>query len=481
MSITIRQSDISDVQKQDIIKHLFLVPKSYNHIKGEYDYGEPITLYQPVGEKLVIPFAYGGVITGAYSGNDKYPRKSMADFEYKLQLYPKQIKVAEVALDILNKHRTVTLNLYTGFGKTQMFIYLSTILKKMTLILTHQDHLAKQIYNSLKDVVPESKIWYVGEDKKPPEHPDFILCMDGRFGYIPDNIRMNIGTLVVDEAHLMFTGSRLPIYLRVFPNYIILCTATKDRKDIFDDVMKLIAGDNVIEVKNPKSYTVYKYNTGIKVPIINRKIYNREMLDWDKTVKWLKDQDARNQLIMNKTKEMIDLGHKVIVVARLVEHVTHLFNMAKEIGLRCDWLAKTKRIYSDSQVLFGGIKKIGTGFDEKSLCDDFDGIRSDVLIICDTIKKMPTFIQLIGRVMRADNPIIIEIIDNHNVITNHFKEHMKYYKHSNAVVHVIGEPDPPAGQRGRKKAKNKDEEKQEQDQQKSVDDHVLSMLNALKS
>ena len=108
--------------------------------------------------------------------------------------------------------------------------------------------------------------------------------------------------------------------------------------------------------------------------------------------------------------------------------------MLSSLNVKTDFMMGTKKTYSDSQVLIGTVSKVGTGFDEKSMCPDFGGKRSDLLIYCSSTKKAGLMEQNVGRVMRAECPSVIHLVDDNPSIKRHWTESKKWYVSRGATI-----------------------------------------------
>jgi len=107
------------------------------------------------------------------------------------------------------------------------------------------------------------------------------------------------------------------------------------------------------------------------------------------------------------------------------------------MGESVDSMAGTKSTYSDSRILVGTISKIGTGFDEKTACPNFNGVRINMLILCTSIKKASLLEQSIGRVFRAEMPVVIDLVDDNPILKRHWKERQKWYISRNGTIKTI--------------------------------------------
>ena len=148
--------------------------------------------------------------------------------------------------------------------------------------------------------------------------------------------------------------------------------------------------------------------------------------------KSLAESQERNKLIVSIVTT--NIHRKFIILSKLQDHVKLLEDIFTKIGIKVGTLYGSKSKYSDSPVLIGTIPKIGTGFDENTACDDFQGVASDTLILCHSVKNWRLFEQLRGRCMRSKSPIVIWLADPISTIDNHFRELKSWIKETNGTI-----------------------------------------------
>jgi hypothetical protein len=130
------------------------------------------------------------------------------------------------------------------------------------------------------------------------------------------------------------------------------------------------------------------------------------------------------------------LNHKFMIMSRITKQPALLHSCFQQIGIQSATLYGQQETYSDSPVLLGTIPKMGTGFDEENFCSDFKGTPSDVLILTTSISEdnLPLYIQVSGRAMRSENPIIVYLVDEHNICKRHFKATEEWIRKTNGTI-----------------------------------------------
>lgn len=443
MSVRILKSSLQPEHLQLIRKCLFMQPKEpfkrfnkFNFNKGPTK--EPIEFYISTTEYIDLPMAFAAALTQQLPNrNLKHYKLSKEELAFKkdCSLYPKQVEVGKTALEYLNNYGGVHLGLYTGFGKTIMSTWLSCQLGYLTLVFMNRTPLIKQWKKSYTDFT-NAKIWVVGEKFPPVSDGNYIsviLCMNGRFHNIPQQLVNLIGTVIVDESHNFCTKGNVNCLLGTKPRYFISCSATLKRDDGMENMITSIIGNkNEIHRHYSEPFNFYEYKTGISVSIHKN---SQGTTDFSRLITDLCECQERNKIITDLILQEKD--KKILVLTGRVNHCKRLFEILKEKNENVDFLAGKKNLYNDSRVLLGTYDKIGEGFDEANFCDDYKGIRLNMLILCTTFKSIKRLTQTCGRVFRAQMPTIYDMVDEIKLAKTHFSKRKKWYKERNGLYHRI--------------------------------------------
>jgi superfamily II DNA or RNA helicase len=305
-----------------------------------------------------------------------------------------------------------------------------SMLGQVGIIFLTNTTLIKQWLDTFKNFT-QATVWVVGE-AFPSKPVNVVICMDGRFDKLPAAFVSGIGVVVYDEAHTFCTNGRINCLLGVTPKYIIAASATMHRPDDMISMMHAVVGEHNVYEISQKPFNVYKYNTGINIPIVK----NRQgKPDYSKVLDAQVENEARNGLIYDLVEQ--HANDKILIMCKYVKHVKKLYEELKRRGKSVDYMAGTKSKYNDSQILIGTISKIGTGFDEKAACDDFNGFRINVVILACSIKSIGLLEQVAGRGFRSDFPQIYYLIDENTIIQNHWRGAVPWFKSRNGTIKEI--------------------------------------------
>ena len=438
MACRVKLDALTEEHKRIIREKLYLQPKTTNFAVNKFSNVEkdPILFYwiDKPNNEIVLPYTFANCLFQKHlNSQNTYPPGSYK-FTGKLRDY--QIPLVEQAMKQLTERGTTLLNFVTGGGKTVSAVYLASKLLSggtggLVLVLTNRATIQKGWEETIKDNT-DAGIWLVDAKMKIPQTCNIILCMDGRFEKIPQEIRKIISVVIIDEAHLFNTVSNVSVLLGTTPKYVIACSATPERTDGMHSMMLNIIGTHKVEMKAEKHFTVYKLCTGIETELVKNK---QGTTDFSALTRDLSFDVKRNTIIINCIEQNSD--KKILLLSWSVGHCELLYDVLKARGQSVAILAGNKSKYVDSRILIGTVSKISTGFDAKNCATDFDGIDIQLMILCGSTKSHNIHIQSIGRAFRSDSPIIVDIVDDNSISKRHWTERKKNYLQMNCEIKEI--------------------------------------------
>ena len=428
MAVRIPRKNISESQAEQIRKLLTLQPKENTFFTSQFNTPPkcPVLFYLLEGEDVLLPYIFYAKFFSQVSNIDRiYPLKP---FSFIGTLFEHQVPVEEEAAAQINQKGSTTLGLYPGFGKPVVGAKLASRLGLPTAVIYHRKLLGPQWATTFKEFT-DATVWIVGEESAPSVMPQVTICMDTQVEKLTSTYRSQVGVLIIDEAHAFCTPSRVNSLLRWEPRYVIAETATLIRSDGMHSMIQALCGMHGIFQISTKPFEVVKLLTGFE-PEVKQTLQGR--LDYDALLKSLAFSDYRNRLALKVIKNNPD--KKILILTRLKEHVQILSKMLQAEEESVDTFSGNKQTYSDSRILVGTISKIGTGFDEKTLCPNFGGQRINVVILMSSIKDLALLEQNVGRAFRAENPIVVDFVDDNSTLQNHSKERDKWYISRNGRI-----------------------------------------------
>lgn len=382
-----------------------------------------------LGNKYVAAYAQSGVVVVP---NNKIRQARWVE---NITLRDYQIAPFNEIYTMLTTHGSAIMNLYTGFGKTLLSATLSQYLGVKTLVLVSGTIFESSWVSSYKDnttaivaVVPVKSKWKKKATKRsePTEdtlnNADVIICLVSRMILIPNHIRAQIGTLIVDEADTFCTKARIDMMMTISPTYLLMMTATTKRQNGADKALDIMCGaDNKVVMKITKPLKVDFLHTGI-VPEFKR---IEGVKSWPSVMESLMNNSKRNNYIVSLIQWQLSQGLKVLVLFSLVKHLEVISRLLTQCGVPHGNIYGLSNEYKETMCLLGTGSKVGRGFDEKSFSKAWNGIRISRLLLCNTIKAEASFLQYIGRAERSDSAQVYVIVDNDPSILKHKKEMIK--------------------------------------------------------
>lgn len=381
---------------------------------------------------LWLPYFYARKTYKIIPDLDRYPSLD-ENLENKVDLRDNQIATVKQCFDELCKYGTTTVGLPPGYGKTYIGAYLSHCLGLKILVVVPRTPLLKQWEKTFNTAIPGIKIWIIDQNGKIPlddEIPDVIIALDPRISKIPYDWKHKIGTLIIDEAHMLPTRGRIENLLSIRPAYIIMETATMERGDGLHKICQLMGGSHGVfkTAKDPYIFNI----VDLSFIYAEEKTGSRGV-DYNSLCDSLSCNEQYNKVIVNIVKH--NPLNKFIVLTKRVSHGNHLMTLFRESDITCDSMMGTKKTYQNSRVLIGTFSKIGTGFDEATAsASTFEGNLSDSLIICHSVAKIPNFEQYRGRVMRTRNPTVYWLNVANKVIRAQLTGIKKHVKETNGEI-----------------------------------------------
>jgi len=321
---------------------------------------------------------------------------------------------------------TVTHNTYTG-------IRLASKISLKCGILAHRDILIEQWEQSINKFTEKAKIQRVDTDGVLDPTADFyIFNLAFVHKYWDSEAKTwkrkkigafkDIGTLIVDEAHVACASEMSRALLYFNPRFCIALTATPVRKDGLDKVLELYFGDysetRIIRIsQNP--FTVYRLATEIKPEF---KLNAMGKKDWNSVIQSLIENQDRNELIIKLVKQFSD--YNILVLTKRKHHCDILSKMLKGVATNTIMVGTTKKYDKKARVLLSTYSKLGVGFDDE---------RLNMLIIACSVTEIE---QYAGRLRDGPNKerLVIDLVDDDSSCKKHWQQRRQWYISRKGII-----------------------------------------------
>ena len=310
---------------------------------------------------------------------------------------------------------------------TTLGTYLMCWSKLKTIVMVHNDTLKGQwrdeitkftggqarvqIIQGRKPLDPDADVYIVGVQKaKTLEREDLI----------------DIGMVIVDEAHICTSTAFTKSLLRFQPMYLVGLSATPDRVDGLHSLLYLYFGSSkeFIVREEVKDFTVVKYQTNYKPEVSYTVVRGKTTLAWTNMMTSL-------SVIEKRWKEIAELAlahpdNKIIVLCDRQSLAENIYKYLIEKGDSAELLIGNKKKWDRTKrVLVAGVKKGGVGLNDESL---------DMLILAADMKDVR---QCEGRIRTTGNTVY-DIVDDYSTLENHWNKRERWYLKRGATITIGG-------------------------------------------
>lgn len=345
------------------------------------------------------------------------------------QLRPEQQTIQKEAFQFLNQQGSVLIAVYPGGGKTITSLSICSKIRLKTLILVNRVVLMEQWKESVERFFEKGTVIQIVEASAPFDpKADFYVMNALNVPKRSAEEFSKIGTVVVDECHMMITQVFIQSLSYVFPRYLIGLSATPYRPDGLDVLLDIYFGTDRIIRQLFRRHNVYCIETGIK---IEAETNEKGKISWNSVLQQQMENESRNDMIARLVKKFSD--RSILVLCKRVNQIETLTQLIKPFTSVTTLKGNEVAFDKEARVLVASIQKVGTGFSHDKL---------DMLILaCDTEEY---FLQYLGRVFRRPDviPIVLDIVDKNPILRRHWRTRKKVYENAGGTLFSFRESFP---------------------------------------
>ena len=461
-------NEINDLVKKDlIVSHLSnrgysiykvcLNNKIIDYIKKELTV-KPFTqiqlsesnsfpIYMESDKKIYVPRFWGIKIFGyPKSIKIEYGKSIDLIFNGTLRDYQKNVMDSYLkAIDFYTPEKdnkgigSALIELFTGAGKTVLALKILEVIKKKTIIFVHKTFLKNQWIERINQYLPNAKIGTIQGQTIDIEDKDIVIAMIQSISMksYPDNLFNDFGLSIYDECHHISSETFSNCLRKCTTLYGLGLSATMNRKDGLTNVFKMYLGD-ICNIQNKKEEQDNVLVKAIKYKVDNDDDYNEVEVDMRGNIKYstmiskLCNYNSRsefivkviiNELLLNNNQQIILLSHNKSLLTYL-ENAIKYRNVCS-VGYYIGGMKQQDLKASESkQLILATYQMAAEALDIKSL----------TTLILATPKT--DIIQASGRILREkhENPLIIDIVDSHEVFEREFETRKKFYLDKNYTI-----------------------------------------------
>jgi len=281
------------------------------------------------------------------------------------------------------------------------------------LIIVNKIVLINQWVESIAKVCPKATVQVIKTNKL--EDCDFYIINAINVTKKSLLFFREMGTLIVDECHLIMAECLSKCMQYIIPRYVIGLSATPYRTDGMDPLIQMYFGEYKIIKLLERKHTVYKVKTDF---IPDYTLTKDGKVNWGSLLDSQCNDEERNECIIQIVKKFKD--RNILILSKRIEQGNFLYNRLKDENENVTSLiGKQQEFDHDARILVGTTSKCGTGFDFPKL---------DCLILASDIQQY--YIQALGRVLRRPDvePIVFDLVDDNQILRMHFESRAEVYK-----------------------------------------------------
>ncbi len=429
---TIPKKEISVNDILEIKKTLNVKPNVNQNIMSGLNRSFPI--YRESNTKLYVP---------RYFGEEKYgilETKKIKDgddinLSFNGELFDYQNNIVSKFVNHVNKNKSGggLLDVEPGKGKTVMALAILCKLKKKVLIVVHKTFLMNQWEERIQQFIPNARVGKIQGPTIDIENKDIVLGMLQslcRPNY-DSNLFDCFGLSIYDECHHLSAEVFSNCLNSIVTNYTLGLSGTMTRKDGLTKVFKWFLGPVIHKEHSKKDIPVL-------VKCVRYKASDDEFNDvitdfrgqvlYSSMITKLCNYEYRSNFIINIVKYELEKNYnqQIMILSQNKSLIFYLQeNLEKndiDVGLYLGGMKENKLKESEEKkIILATYSMASEGLDIKTL----------TTLIMATPKS--DVCQSVGRILRQKHakPMVIDIIDKHQIFKNQYKKRESYYKKQN--------------------------------------------------
>jgi superfamily II DNA or RNA helicase len=393
----------------------------------------PIFLESP--QKFYIPRFFGIEHFGEPDEIRVSPGKDI-DLKFAGELRINQIEIVDKYVQHVTQNDTSggggagLIELNCGGGKTVLALNIISQLNKKTLIIVHKGFLLSQWIERIKQFLPNARIGQIQGQIIDIVDKDIVIGMLQSLSMkeYPQEIFDEFGLTIIDECHHISSEVFSRSLQKIVTKYALGLSATMQRKDGLTRVFKMFLGE--IVYKGEREITENVLVKSIRY-ITSDDDFNEIEYDFRGNVKYstmiskLCNYNRRSEFILqvlekelkiNNKQQIMILAHNKCLLIYLFKAIEHrnIATVGYYIGGMKDAALKASE---SKQIIIATYSMAAEALDIKTL----------TTLLMATPKTDIT--QSVGRILRVkhEQPLIIDIVDNHDVFRKQYAKRKTFY------------------------------------------------------
>ena len=431
---TIKKNTLSQTELYELRNNLDVKPN--NQLNG-YVSNISYPIYRESSTKIYIPRYYGIDNYGNFEKNILHKGLNI-DIEFNGSLFPYQENIIQKYIDFVGNSGGGLLDVEPGKGKTVMGLNIISKIKKKTLVVVHKSFLLNQWKERINQFLPNAKVGLIQGPIIDVENKDIVIGMLQTLCTkdLPDEIIEQFGLTIYDECHHLSAEVFSNVMIKIVTNYNLGLSGTMTRKDGLTKVFKYFIGPVIHKEKSDNKIQVLIKTLCFEDP--ENEDFNELETDYkgnpmySKMITKLCKNENRTNMIVNVINYELKQNYdqQIMILAHNKNLINELYEKIKEfepsIGYYIGGMKEEQlKISETKKVIIATYAMASEGLDIKTLTTLLMATpKSDVC-------------QSVGRILRSkhENPLVIDIIDIHQIFKNQYAKRKSYYKKKEYKIH----------------------------------------------
>jgi len=423
-------------------RDLFVKPATNAAAYGPASEEEAYPVFRENDKKMYIPRFYGIHRYGLPPKSEIDPGdpidldfpKPLRDYQDKIiGIYTKHVDTPLCANSPLKGGGGI-LEVPCGRGKTVMGLKIISLLHKKTLILVHKEFLMNQWIERIAEFLPGARVGKIQGPVIDIVGKDIVIGMiqslyDKEY---PANTFSSFGLTIIDEVHRIGSEQFSKTLLRIATPYMLGISATVDRKDKLTKVLYMFIGPKIYTEKREDDDVVcvraIQYVSGDAG--FNETEYDfRGNPKYSTMITKLCAFGPRSDFIIrvlgdlfveHPENQIMILCHNRSLLNYLYEAIN--YRQIASVGFYVGGMKQADLQETESmQIVLATYAMAAEALDIKTL---------STLVM---VTPKTDIVQSVGRILRVkhENPIIVDIVDSHDVFQNQWRHRKTFYKKCN--------------------------------------------------
>ena len=396
-------------------------------------------VYRESDQKLYVPRFFGENLYGKPSSTKIKPGLDISlNFTGKLMDF--QVPIIDAYIKKAHSNGGGLLEVGCGCGKTVMALNIISILKKKTLVMVHKEFLLEQWVERINQFLPNARIGRIQGQVIDTENKDIVIGMIQSLSKktYPQSVIDEFGLTIIDETHHIAAEVFSNSLFQIVTTYMLGLSATMNRKDGLSKVFKMFLGEVAYKYKRENTDCVYvrglHYTTNDDE--FNETLYNfKGQTHYALMIKKICEYNPRTEFILSTLKDVISdpINKQIMILAHNKNLLSYLYN------------AINHRNIDTVGYYIGGMKQTDLKATESkriilatyAMAEEALDIKTLSALIMATPKTDVT--QAVGRILREkhEKPLVIDIIDTHDVFKKQWKKRLTFYKKNDYNIEEI--------------------------------------------